>query len=550
MRPQLVAVLLLRVAGAADPWEASERGSLPASLPATSNQHTRVGVVAQGTSVDAQSTTYRLEVRMQHPGANETIYALAGDSEFGLILPPAFQALAPFGAEIGGVNPAFFDIKGAESAEFDSWLTVGITSGDTSHALGQIGLELERWNSTHGLNEDDGAVFWVDPLAGPIGPIVCVGQLTVLSSFTGQAAFLMQGHTDHLIAGEIQDLTLDLSHSDDLAARHTWDEYGIFEFRPQPGSGNAPAAQPAMEPAPDPDPFPGGDCNELDWPDVDDAAFSGICGECKVLVHFGEGDAVQHSGTCAEYCVHVGDAMNMSMYCVGAWEDFGGTDSCAVDHDEACDMPMRDADDHATSDGICECGLGGGGSGGGNGGGNGQGDDRSDNNGGGGVPALAAEPAAEPAADPNPFPGGNCNELDWPDVDDAAFSGICGECKVLVHFGEGDAVQHSGTCAEYCVHVGDAMNMSMYCVGAWEDFGGTDSCAVDHDEACDMPMRDADDHATSDGICECGLGGGGSGGGNGGGNSQGDDRSDNNGGGGVPALVAVPAGEYTIPTTT
>ena len=83
------------------------------------------------------------------------------------------------------------------------------------------------------MDFDDGAVFWMDPLAAPRSSstghtIVEVGQLTVPSSFSGQAAFLMQGHTDRDVSGETSDLTL--SHPGDLTARNTWDEYGIFEI--------------------------------------------------------------------------------------------------------------------------------------------------------------------------------------------------------------------------------------------------------------------------------------------------------------------------------
>jgi hypothetical protein len=45
-------------------------------------------------------------------------------------IPPAYQVAAPFGVDIGGVNPQFFPIR--KEAQFDSWLTAGGTSqGDT-----------------------------------------------------------------------------------------------------------------------------------------------------------------------------------------------------------------------------------------------------------------------------------------------------------------------------------------------------------------------------------------------------------------------------------
>ena len=38
-----------------------------------------------------------------------------------------------FGADVGGVNPAFFAINAA--AEFDSWLTIGMTDASAPGAL-------------------------------------------------------------------------------------------------------------------------------------------------------------------------------------------------------------------------------------------------------------------------------------------------------------------------------------------------------------------------------------------------------------------------------
>ena len=53
-------------------------------------------------------TTYALWLRAL-PGADVgTIYTIYGDSHVQMTMPPAFQDDAPFGCDIGGVNPAFY----------------------------------------------------------------------------------------------------------------------------------------------------------------------------------------------------------------------------------------------------------------------------------------------------------------------------------------------------------------------------------------------------------------------------------------------------------
>ena len=96
-------------------------------------------------------------------------------------MPPSYQEAAPFGANVGGANPAFFAIMAG--AEFDGWLTVGITSGDTVGALSSIGLDFDGWTASSGLTTDNGAVFWMSPDDGPSDSAV-IAQVTVAGAFT------------------------------------------------------------------------------------------------------------------------------------------------------------------------------------------------------------------------------------------------------------------------------------------------------------------------------------------------------------------------------
>jgi hypothetical protein len=136
-------------------------------------------------------TTYRLQVSLGGNAANA--YTIFGMEDSPLRMPPAFQETSPFAADVGGVAPALFAIP-SYKAQYDSWLTVGITEGDTSGALGSIGIPFDTWTADQGMENDDCAVFWMDPSAGPdaSAPIV-VGQLTVMTGQSFMATAAMQG---------------------------------------------------------------------------------------------------------------------------------------------------------------------------------------------------------------------------------------------------------------------------------------------------------------------------------------------------------------------
>jgi hypothetical protein len=68
-------------------------------------------------------------------------------------------------------------------AEFDGWLTVGITAGDTAGSLSSIGLDFDGWTASSGLSSSDGAVFWMSPDDGPTESAV-IAQVTVSGAFT------------------------------------------------------------------------------------------------------------------------------------------------------------------------------------------------------------------------------------------------------------------------------------------------------------------------------------------------------------------------------
>ena len=76
-------------------------------------------------------TTYRLSLRAKEGADVGTIYTIFGDGDTQMVIPAAFQADAPFGADIGGVSPEFFPYSSAaaelEAASVwrmdDAWVT-------------------------------------------------------------------------------------------------------------------------------------------------------------------------------------------------------------------------------------------------------------------------------------------------------------------------------------------------------------------------------------------------------------------------------------------
>jgi hypothetical protein len=108
-------------------------------------------------------------------------------------VPAGYQEGAPFGANTGGANPAFFPIMAG--AEFDSWLTVGITEGDAAGAISSIGIDFAAWTTDADLSTTDGAVFWMSPDDGPSGDDVVLAQVTVAAGSSGAATMGMQGRS-------------------------------------------------------------------------------------------------------------------------------------------------------------------------------------------------------------------------------------------------------------------------------------------------------------------------------------------------------------------
>lgn len=148
-------------------------------------------VTTSQTSLDGFDT-YTLAVTLTGTATN--VYTIYGTIDSPMSVPAGYQEATPFGANTGGTNPAFWPIMAG--AQYDSWLTVGITNGDSSGALSSIGIDFDAWTVDSALSTSDGAVFWMAPDDGPAaGTDAVIVQLTVVAGSSGSVSMGMQGRS-------------------------------------------------------------------------------------------------------------------------------------------------------------------------------------------------------------------------------------------------------------------------------------------------------------------------------------------------------------------
>ena len=135
-------------------------------------------------------TTYLLRANLGAEASN--VYTIFGSPDLAMVLPAAFQVDAPFGADIGGVAPAFFAFNAG--AEYDSWLTVGPTDGTGVGNMGSMGVDFAMWTASAAYSCDNCAVFWMDPGNGASGDVV-VAQITVAAGSSGRVSMGLQGRS-------------------------------------------------------------------------------------------------------------------------------------------------------------------------------------------------------------------------------------------------------------------------------------------------------------------------------------------------------------------
>jgi len=147
-------------------------------------------VQAESVHRGAVYDTVRVKVYMPENVLN--VYAMYGSQEHPLYVPPAHQHDFDDNSNIAGASAQQIEVvasNGLGDLQFeDSWITIGITSGDPGSLLGvdsTMATELENWNDDHVLvdQESGGAIFFMTPTDDAVsddGTGVVVAQLVLL----------------------------------------------------------------------------------------------------------------------------------------------------------------------------------------------------------------------------------------------------------------------------------------------------------------------------------------------------------------------------------
>ena len=137
-------------------------------------------------------TTYELSLELNKDVYN--IYVMYGTEKNIMYIPPAKNEYSLLGANVGGVNPVYYN-KYQTDAKYDSWLTLGITDGDTNHDLSSIGIKFDDWSPDNPLIIKDGAIFVVDATKKVVtGNTYVIGHLTVKNDMRDEVIINVQGH--------------------------------------------------------------------------------------------------------------------------------------------------------------------------------------------------------------------------------------------------------------------------------------------------------------------------------------------------------------------
>merc|ERR1740117_2030853 len=128
------------------------------------------------------------------------MYAVFGNDDTDMVMPPAWQAPQPFGVNIGGVNPAMWSLgtPASTNSQYDSWLSCGIANGDLSNSITSVGLEFSSWTETTGIGSNNAAVLWTNPGGAPgndASGSAVVAQVTTRTGLTWTAGLGAQGRS-------------------------------------------------------------------------------------------------------------------------------------------------------------------------------------------------------------------------------------------------------------------------------------------------------------------------------------------------------------------
>jgi len=137
-------------------------------------------------------STYELTLGVNEAAARN-VYKIYGTPTNPLNMPAAYQVVEPYGTNVGGTDPELWPED--HEAQYDSWLSVGITDGDLESAIGAIGIDFTSWNTATSLQSAAGEVgYLADPTKAPDdAATVVVAQVTVPTATAFVATVNVEG---------------------------------------------------------------------------------------------------------------------------------------------------------------------------------------------------------------------------------------------------------------------------------------------------------------------------------------------------------------------
>lgn len=141
-------------------------------------------------------TTYQLSLIIKNDNILNlyALYGSDGDTHGveQLYMPPAYQGDSIFNKNIGGMSNDYINLN--PLAEYDSWLTIGLTNGDPDNLISSIGIDFDNWDEYNELMTTNGAIFIMNPeqIIVP-GNEYIIGQLTIPNNLRQRAIVNVQG---------------------------------------------------------------------------------------------------------------------------------------------------------------------------------------------------------------------------------------------------------------------------------------------------------------------------------------------------------------------
>ena len=134
------------------------------------------------------------EVSLEVKNINYNIYAIYGTEENIMKIPAAYQKTEHQGVNVGGINPLLLNY--IPDAQFDSWLTIGITDGNNLGKVDAIGIDFNNWDNLHPLFINNGAIFLDDPLQQISPKKYIIAHLTLKNNQNHQMIINVNGRIE------------------------------------------------------------------------------------------------------------------------------------------------------------------------------------------------------------------------------------------------------------------------------------------------------------------------------------------------------------------